>query len=125
MDSLSEEATVTLPIGQVVSKEEYRLACSGSMGDATVGRTSVVTDQLMTIDKANFSVEATIVTEGIAAKSGNKREVSYPAAFFLTVDSRTDQVTAVRMYAQNIALLAARGYSMVPDDKNAPVIRPA
>eukprot|EP00904_Undaria_pinnatifida_P006249 jgi/Undpi1/2754/HiC_scaffold_14.g06131.m1 len=107
--SLSDTARVTLPMGQTISKEEYRLACTNSLGDATVGETTIV----VTVDKSSFGVEFTLTTKAFAPKGEVQQSVSYPAAFFLAVDLRTNQVTEVRMYAQNIALLAARGYSMV------------
>ncbi|CAM9621417.1 unnamed protein product [Pylaiella littoralis] len=125
MDSLSEQASITLPIGQVISKDEYRQACSSSMGDTTVGDTSVRGGKVVTIDRSNFSVEATVTTTAVSFKGGYQQEVSYPAAFFMSMDVKTNKLTEVRMYSQNIALLAARGYTMVPSSVYGPVIRPA
>ncbi|CAN0310938.1 unnamed protein product [Ectocarpus fasciculatus] len=42
----------------------------------------------------------------------------------MTIDVRTNKLAEVRMYAQNIALLAARGYTMIPSSSYGPVIRP-
>ncbi|CAM9648986.1 unnamed protein product [Scytosiphon promiscuus] len=126
MGSLSDQGIVTLPIGQVVSKEEYQLACENSMGDTTVRDKSVHQGKVVTIDRTTFSVEATITAKATSLKGGVEQEISYPAAFFMSMDVRTNKArTCVRMYAQNIALLAARGYTMVPSSSHSPVIRPA
>ncbi|CAM9389056.1 unnamed protein product [Ectocarpus sp. 13 AM-2016] len=172
MDSLSEQASVTLPIGQTVTKDElevslalslseattgaalldllvakpaswslfapapdghYRLACENSMGDTTVGETSLHDGKLVSIDRVNFSVEAMVTAKATSLKTGFQQDVSYPAAFFMTIDLRTNKarkkncissLPEVRMYAQNIALLAARGYTMIPSSTYGPVIRP-
>ncbi|CAM9468948.1 unnamed protein product [Ectocarpus sp. 12 AP-2014] len=117
-------ASVTLPIGQTVTKDEYRLACENSMGDTTVGETSLHDGKLVSIDRVNFSVEAMVTAKATSLKTGFQQDVSYPAAFFMTIDLRTNKLAEVRMYAQNIALLAARGYTMIPSSSYGPVIRP-
>eukprot|EP00752_Nemacystus_decipiens_P018383 g16490.t2 len=125
MNSLSEQASVTLPIGQTVSKDEYRVACENSMGDTTVGKVFFHDEKVVTIDRSNFSVEAVVTTEAVSLKGGVSQEITYPAAFFMSIDIRTNKLAEVRMYSQNIALLAARGYTMVPSSSFEPVIRPA
>ncbi|CAN0364587.1 unnamed protein product [Ectocarpus sp. 6 AP-2014] len=124
MHSLSEQASVTLPIGQTVTKDEYRLACENSMGDTTVGETSLHDGKLVSIDRVSFSVEAMVTAKATSLKTGFQQDVSFPRGFFMTIDLRTNKIAEVRMYAQNIALLAARGYTMIPSSSYGPVIRP-
>ncbi|CAM9294369.1 unnamed protein product [Discosporangium mesarthrocarpum] len=122
MATISDEASVMMPLGQNVSKSEFQTFCNSHAEDASTVTTQIIKKQLVSLDKLSFVVEVTIKSEVIGRKGASPSEISYPAAYFVTVDSTLEKVTEIRVYAQNMAVLAARGYKMVPDQNNAPLV---